>query len=145
MQSASELMNYSQLVQTYFDRCNALQWYWTVYILVIGGVLAFSAFRQHKEIVTTLLVIILYCCFAYKNLGAIEATLMERQAFVSAITDYPGPNLKPADQRIRDLVQPALITQTYEGVRNFHIGCDLLTVLFLVAREIRRGKVEPRM
>jgi hypothetical protein len=142
MQS-NELMNYSQLMQGYFDRANALQWYWTVYILVIGGVLAFSAFRQHKEIVTTLLVIVLYACFAYKNLGAIETTLMERQAFVSAIKDYPSSGTDGVNKRVRELLEPVLTTQAYEGVRNFHVVCDLLTVAFLLAREWRRGG-EPR-
>ena len=41
-------MNYGELVQTYFERTTALQWYWTVYILVIGGVIGFSTFRQYK-------------------------------------------------------------------------------------------------
>jgi hypothetical protein len=62
-------MSYSQLMQSYFERSVALQWYWTVYVLVIGGVLAFSAFRHQKDAVTTTLVILLYIGFAYKNLG----------------------------------------------------------------------------
>ncbi len=144
MQPTGELMNYSQLAQAYFDRSNALQWYWTVYILVIGGVLAFSAFRQHKEIVTTLLVIVLYGCFAYKNLGAIETTLMERQTFVTAIKEYPASGPSPADKRIRELLEPVLTTQAYEGVRNFHLVCDVLTIAFLLAREWRRGRPELR-
>ena len=33
-------MDYSELVQQYFERSVALQWYWTVYVLVIGGAMA---------------------------------------------------------------------------------------------------------
>ena len=44
-------MHYSQLIQAYFERSTALQWYWTVYVLVIGGVLGFSTFRQRPELV----------------------------------------------------------------------------------------------
>ena len=83
-------MNYNELIQAYFERSVALQWYWTVYVLVIGGVLGFSTFRQRPDIVTVLLVTILYACFAYKNLGAIEATAVEREAILSAIKDYPA-------------------------------------------------------
>jgi len=32
-------MKYAELTQLYFDRSNALQWYWTIYVLVIGGLL----------------------------------------------------------------------------------------------------------
>jgi hypothetical protein len=60
-------MSYSELIQAYFERSTALQWYWTVYVAVIGGILAFSVFRQRPEPVTVLLVTALYACFAYKN------------------------------------------------------------------------------
>src|SRR5437588_7136084 len=83
-------MNYSELIQAYFERSTALQWYWTIYVIVIGGALGFSTFRQRPEPVTVVLITVLYACFAYKNLGAIEVTLMERHAFLSAIKGYPG-------------------------------------------------------
>lgn len=134
-------MQYSELMQTYFERSVALQWYWTIYILVIGGVLAFSTFRWQKDLVVTLLVIALYIGFAYKNLGAIEATLAERQALVMAIKDYPDSVPDNADRkRVRGLLEPTLTSQEFSDVRNFHIGCDLLTVALLVAREVGRKK-----
>src|SRR5437660_10524832 len=102
-------MNYSELVQAYFERSVALQWYWTLYVIVIGGVLAFSTFRQRPELVTTVLVTILYACFAYKNLGAIEATAEERQALLSAVRDYPDTGSNAADiKRVRDKIEPKL-------------------------------------
>jgi hypothetical protein len=87
-------MNYSELIQAYFERSVALQWYWTIYVIAIGGVLGFSTFRQRPELVTTILVTILYACFAYKNVGAIEATAEEREAIRAAFIQYPaaGPN-----------------------------------------------------
>jgi hypothetical protein len=42
-------MSYSELVHTYFERSVALQWYWTIYVIVIGGVLGFSTFRQGRN------------------------------------------------------------------------------------------------
>src|SRR5213592_3288952 len=95
-------MNYHELIQAYFERSVALQWYWTVYVIVIGGVLGFSTFRQRPELVTTVLVTLLYGCFAYKNVGAIEATAEEREAVRSAIKDYPesGPSA-PDTRRVR--------------------------------------------
>lgn len=134
-------MRYSELIQTYFERSTALQWYWTVYIAVIGGVLAFSSFRQHRDFVTTLLVTVLYGCFAYKNLGAIEATLAERNAVLLAIKNHPGSGPDAVDiQKVRDIVEPTLQRQEFEGVRYFHWACDLLTIAAIWAKEIRRTK-----
>src|SRR5207245_2259175 len=102
-------MNYSQLVQAYFDRSNALLWYWTVYVIVIGGILGFSLFREHKDLARTLLISVLYLCFAYKNLGAIEATTVEREAVLSAMKSYPADGPDAADvKRVRDVLEPTL-------------------------------------
>jgi hypothetical protein len=136
-------MKYNELIQAYFERSVALQSYWTIYVLVIGGVLAFSAFRQQKDFVTTILVSLLYIGFAYKNLGAIEATLGERQALVTVIKEYPPSGPDTTDlKRIREVLEPTLTWQEYEGVRNFHVMCDFLTIAFLLAREVRRKKTE---
>lgn len=132
-------MKYSELIQTYFERSSALQWYWTIYVLVIGGVLAFSSFRLRKDLVTTILVTVLYACFAYKNLGAIGATIAERQAILAAIKEYPAAGSETADiQRLRGVLEPNLTSQEFEGVRNFHVACDLMTIAVLWAKERRR-------
>jgi hypothetical protein len=143
-------MSYSELIHTYFERSVALQWYWTIYIIVIGGVLGFSTFRQRPELVTTALVTILYACFAYKNWGAIEATAEEREAILSAIKEYPDsakeypvPGVSAADvKRLRGKLEPKLTEYDIAGARYFHIACDLLTVAFLWAKEWRRRKPE---
>ena len=136
-------MDYQELIQTYFERSTALQWYWTVYILVIGGVLGFSTFRQRPELITTALVTILYVCFAYKNVGAIEATAQERQAILSAIKAYPESGAKAADiKRVRDKLEPQMPEYDIAGAQYFHIVCDLLTLAFVGAKEWRRRRPE---
>jgi hypothetical protein len=129
-------------VQLYFDRLVALQWYWTIYVLVIGGVLAFSNFRQRPELLTTILVTVLYACFAYKNLGAIEATLAERNALVTAIKGFPPSPEAVDDKRVRDLLEPTLLPQEFDGVRNFHVACDLMTIVVLWVKESRRRRMD---
>ena len=138
-------MTYNELVQAFFERTRGLDWYWTVYILVIGGIFGFSIFRQRPEIVTVVVVTILYACFAYKNLGAIEVTLLERQAFLAAIRDYPATGPKAEDiKRIRDRLEPILPLAEPEGVRSFHLSCDVLTLAALWAKEwLRRRRAEP--
>jgi hypothetical protein len=138
-------MRYSELIQTYFERSVALQWYWTVYILVIGGVLAFSAFRRQPEWVTTVLVALLYVGFAYKNLGAIETTAEERQAILQVIKDYPtsGENSEGRQHGgLRDRLEPKLPDYDIAGARYFHLVCDLLVLIFLGVKEWHRRHSE---
>lgn len=133
-------MSYAELVQSYFERSVALQWYWTVYVLVIGGIFGFSTFRQRPELITAILVTVLYASFAYKNLGAIEATMQERQDILAAMKDYPTPS--PDLKRIRDKLEPTLTSTAADpaGTRYFHIFCDLLTIAAVWAKEWRRRK-----
>ena len=136
-------MSYSQLVQVYFERSTALQWYWTLYVIVIGGILAFSLFRERPDFIRTLLVTVLYACFAYKNLGAIEVTLQERQAILAAIKDYPATGPSADDiHRVREKLEPVLPLSEPTGVRYFHGACDLLTIAALWVAELRRRKPE---
>src|SRR5258707_15816296 len=129
-------MNYRELVQTYFERCNALTWFWTVYILVIGGILAFSLFREQKDLPRTILITLLYIGFAYKNLGAIEATTLEREAVLSAVKAYTPTESDAADvKRVRERLEPTLQPSTVADVRYFHLACDLLTIAALWVRE----------
>ena len=67
-------MTCSELVQLYFERSNALQSYWTLYAVVIGGLLAFSPLRARRDWLTTLIVSVLFSFFACKNLDAIRET-----------------------------------------------------------------------
>jgi hypothetical protein len=136
-------MDYSELIQVYFERSTALQWYWTIYVIVIGGILGFSTFRQRPELVTTVLVALLYACFAYKNLGAIEATAEERHAILSAIRAYPdsGPGAEEIT-RVRKVLEPKLPDYDIGGARYFHLGCDLLALVFISAKEWRRRNPE---
>jgi hypothetical protein len=135
-------MTYGELIQLYFERSVALQWYWTVYVLVIGGIVGFSTVRQRPEIVTTVLVTALYFCFAYKNLGAIAETAEERQAVLAAARTAPA-NPNAADvQRVREHLEPKLSDYDVAGAKYFHIFCDALTVVFLWAKEWTRKNRE---
>ena len=127
-------MSNTDLLQLYFDRSNALQGYWTLYVVVIGGLLAFSSLRQRPSFWTTVIVAVLYSCFAYKNLGAIHDTVDQRNAVLNSIR-----SAGPRDPAV-EMLLPTLIAQDYPGVRNFHVFCDVLTVIALFSFEIRRRR-----
>ena len=130
-------MNYNDLLQHYFERSNALQNYWTLYVVVIGGLLAFSSIRKLGDIFTTLLVSILFSFFAYKNLDAIHDVTVQRFAVLDAIK---GISINAEAATVRGTIEPTLTPPAYEGVRNFHVTSDVLTVLALWSMERRRRR-----
>ena len=128
-------MHYSDLVQIYFERSNALQWLWTLYVVIIGGLLAFASLRKQRDFLTTLLITVLFSFFAYKNLGGIEDITNHRFAVLAAIKEA-APN------ESRRHLDPTLTPPAWPGVRNFHIASSLLTIATLWAMERRRAKKE---
>lgn len=129
-------MTFAQLMELYFERSTALQNYWTLYVVIIGGLLAFSSMRQHTNRLTTILVSILFLCFAYKNCGAIIDVTNQRYATLEAINATPIPADVPSNAAA--LLKPTLVGTDVAGVRRFHIFCDALTVLTLWSMEWRR-------
>lgn len=128
-------MNYAQVVQLYFERSTALQNYWTLYVVIIGGLLAFSSLRQLPNRLTTILITILFLSFAYKNCGAIIDVTNQRTATLEAI------KVSGADATaVKALLEPTLVGTDVQGVRRFHIFCDVLTVLTLWSMEWRRRR-----
>jgi hypothetical protein len=130
-------MKYADLLQFYFERSNALQWYWTIYVVVIGGLLAFSSLRQRPDFRTALLVTVLYSFFAYKNLGAIRDVTFQRYAILDTIKAVPS-TVDPMEQKLRASVEPTLQPPEYPGVRNFHVLSDLFTIAAIWSMERRR-------
>src|SRR6478736_891451 len=121
-------MNYNELIQLYFERSNAMQQYWNLYVVIVGGVLAFSSLRKQPAAITTALVCILFALFAYNNLDAIK----EFDSGAAAAT--------PSKQ-VRDLLQPTLTPATFGRVKTTHIISDLLTIAALWAMEFRRRRL----
>jgi hypothetical protein len=134
-------MTYNDLVQLYFDRSNALQWYWTLYVVIIGGLLAFSSLRQRGDLLTTILITVLFSFFAYKNLGAIQESSLQRFAALKSINEFSGGGADPAElKRVRETLEPTLAPPALEGVRNFHWTSDIVTIVALWSMERRRRK-----
>jgi hypothetical protein len=136
---AASLMNYDQLIQLYFERSNATQEYWNLYVIIVGGILAFSSLRKQHAAVTTLLVCILFALFAYKNLGALQDVTAQRFAILDAIKQFDangGATTNP--KGVRALIEPTLTPATWQSVKITHLTSDVLTILALIAMELRR-------
>ncbi|MBA2434760.1 MAG: hypothetical protein M3480_07970 [Verrucomicrobiota bacterium] len=132
-------MSYSELVQLYFDRSTAMQNYWNLYVLVVGGLLAFASLRKQRAAITTVLVCLLFALFAYENLGAMKDVTAQRFALLGAIRQFDAGNNAINDPKaLRARLEPTLAPATYGSVKVTHITSDILTVLALIAMELRR-------
>ncbi|PYJ10868.1 MAG: hypothetical protein DMF06_04770 [Verrucomicrobia bacterium] len=132
-------MKYNELIQLYFERSNALQAYWTLYVVIVGGLLAFSSLRKLPAAVTTLIVTLLFGLFAYENMDAIMTATRQRHATLAAIKQVDSSaaaEIKP----LRDLLEPTLTPALENAVQRTHLVSDVLTVLGLWAMELRRRK-----
>jgi hypothetical protein len=132
-------MNYNELIQLYFERSNAMQAYWNLYVIIVGGLLAFSSLRKQPAPVTTLIVSILFALFAYENLGAMHDTTAQRFATIAIIKQSEPEGAPPQNQR--NLIEPTLTPATYGSVRATHVTSDILTIVGLWAMELRRRRL----
>jgi hypothetical protein len=134
-------MNYNELIQLYFERSNAMQQYWNLYVIVLGGVLAFSSLRKQPAAITTALVCILFALFAYENLDAMKDTTAQRFATLEAIKQFDSAAAATPSRQVRDLLEPTLTPATFGSVKATHIISDLLTIAALWAMELRRRRL----
>jgi len=135
-------MNYNELIQLYFERSNAMQQFWNLYVVIIGGVLAFSSLRKQPAAITTALVCILFALFAYENLGAMKDTTAQRFAALEAIKQFDSGGAATPSKQVRDLLEPTLTPATFGSVKATHIISDLLTIAALWAMELRRRRLK---
>ena len=134
-------MNYNELIQLYFERANAMQSYWNLYVIVIGGLLAFSSVRKQPAAVTTLIVSILFALFAFKNLDAMHDVTAQRFATLEAIKGFDAGGTAPTGQKVRELLEPTLTPASYGSVQATHLTSDILTIAALWAMELRRRQL----
>ena len=132
-------MKYDELIQLYFERSNALQGYWTLYVVIVGGVLAFSSLRKQSAAITTLIVSILFGLFAYENMDAILTVTRQRHATLAAIKQADS-NAAAEIKPLRDLLEPTLTPAPESSTKRTHLVSDILTILALWAMEFRRRR-----
>jgi hypothetical protein len=136
-------MNYNELIQLYFERSTAMQAYWNLYVVIVGGLLAFSSLRKQPAAITTLIVSILFALFAYENLDAMCDTTRQRFATIQAIKQFDSSGTNAASSKqARDLLEPTLTPATYNSVRTTHVTSDILTIAALWAMELRRRRLK---
>src|SRR3954470_5823525 len=133
-------MKYNDLIQLSFKGTPALKIYWRFYVVIVGGLLAFSSLRKLPAGLTTLIVSILFGLFAYENLDAIKATATQRHATFAAIKQSDHDSTAPEIKPVRDLLEPTLNPATVSSTQTTHLISDVLTIAALWVMELRRRK-----
>jgi hypothetical protein len=135
-------MNYNELIQLYFERATAMQSYWNLYVIIVGGLLAFASMRKQPAAITTLIVSILFALFAFKNLDAMHDVTGQRFATLDAITHFDAGGTVATNQKVRELLEPTLTPASFGSVRATHLTSDILTIAALWAMELRRRRLQ---
>ena len=118
-----------------------MQSYWNLYVIIVGGLLAFSSLRKQPAAVTTLIVSILFALFAYKNLDAMHDVTAQRFAILESVKGFDAGGTAPTGQKVRELLEPTLTPASYGSVQATHLTSDLLTIAALWAMEYRRRQL----
>lgn len=139
-------MEYNELIELFFERSNALQTFWTIYITVVGALLAFCATRERLGLWTMGILTVGFGLFAAANLDAMHDVTIQRLAAEEAIRKYPVPKddeKRRALDSVRKTIEDSLTPPKYgglKGVRTFHLTCDVLTLSALWTISYRRNK-----
>src|SRR4051812_5617347 len=96
--------------------------------------------RKERDAVTTGLVTVLFCIFAYKNVGGIRDITMHRFAVVEALKGQAAAG-DPITGRVASLIEPTMVPPPWEEGRNTHVISDVLTVAAVWAMEMRRRRL----
>lgn len=129
-------MDFRDLVTLYFERTNAMQTLWGLYLTIVLGLLGFLGTVKLKpprlRIISLLL--IAFCAFAYVNCDALRSVTSQRNILVTLIRQSSGP--VEAQEAIyaknRKQIADSLDPPSVAAVVGFHIAGDALTVFAIL-------------
>ena len=73
-------MSYNELIVAFFERSNALETLWTIYVTVVGALLAFCATREQLGLWTMTVITAAFLLFAVGNLSGMRDVTLQRSA-----------------------------------------------------------------
>jgi hypothetical protein len=141
-------VTYNELLQAFFERSNALEALWTIYVTVVGALLGFCATRQKLGLWIMSVITVAFCLFAAGNLSGLRDVTLERVALHAALVNYePPPEAKQSNNmmELQKLVTPTLHPTPFEGgpgILSYHLTLDVLTIAALWIIAYRPGTGE---
>lgn len=126
-------MDFKDLVTLYFERTNAMQTLWTIYITIVLGMLGFlgtARLRANRRLILILLTVA-FLGFATVNLGALKSVTKQRQVAANLIRDDKFDD-KPDSvvvAKISGTLDPPAVT----GLIAFHVTADVATLVAMWA------------
>jgi hypothetical protein len=121
-------MELKDLLSLYFERTNAMQTFWTFYVTIILGLLAFfgSTKLPRKPYGITFILSLAFCMFAFVNLQALRGVTRQRNVTKDLIVASHLEHTPDGFVAMR--IRPTLDPPTESGVIAVHISGDILTI-----------------
>jgi hypothetical protein len=136
-------VEFKDLITLYFERSNALETLWTIYITVVVGLLAFLGsvkLRPPRRLVVGTL-ILAFAGFAWFNCDALRSVTRQRVAAAGLIRDLQRS--KPNDAQVEKLAN-TLDPSSEREVTASHAAVDAVAVAaFLMLASRKKAKKEP--
>jgi hypothetical protein len=122
-------MEFKDLVALYFERTNAMQTLWSIYITIVLGLLGFlgTVKLATNSFLMPLFLTIAFVGFATVNMSALRSVTTQRNIVANLIhsSQFDGAINSVAQSKIAASLDPPSVL----GLTLFHLGGDALTLV----------------
>ena len=121
-------MHFNELVTLYFERTNAMQTLWGIYVTIAIGLLGFLAAAKLKAplLRIILLLTLAFFAFAFVNCQALRSVTRQRNVSANLIRSLKED--ASADSETRRRIADTLDPPSVAGVTAFHVSADVLMI-----------------
>ena len=130
-------MDFRDLVTLYFERTNAMQTLWSIYITIVLGLLGFVGTAKPRTAIVVAMAIA-FCGFAYVNCDALRSVTWQRNVVASLVRAESGKG-DNSDARLR--IAGTLDPPSVRGVIAFHVLGDVLVLSAILFLGLKRTLV----
>jgi hypothetical protein len=137
-------MELKDLVTLYFERTNAMESLWSIYITITLGLIGFvSAAKLNAPRLRIISILILaFVGFAAVNGSALDNVVVQRNVLVNLIRNFPTNNADKVTKAVKDDLSSTLDpTKPWELV-TFHLCADVLAILAIVIIGFRESRAD---
>lgn len=125
-------MEFKDLVALYFERTNAMQALWSIYVTIVLGLLGFlgTVKLRQPRLRIILLLLFAFCGFAYVNCDALRSVTRQRHVAADLIRSFKETD---AQKQISHSLDPPRVV----SVVAFHLDGDIITVFAILTLGLR--------
>ena len=120
-------MSYNDLVSHFFNRSDAQQRFWPIWITVVGAIVAFLASRPTLGFWPLVVITATFCFFSATHLDAMLRVARQKTQIAEALKAFRTvPTSEAPALSVQDILQPALTASRPAKIIIFHVSGTLI-------------------